>query len=209
MKKLFPALMLCMAIQSAHAAGCGELEWKAKDLSTGQTFQTEKPGYFDVGLGYASIDNVSGGLAASGMLATIKVYPCGKWYAVRKGSTPKEAAEKVVQAAANPSDAEKKAEAEAELRGLFEERDIYPLVGEEWKHRFSIFYGRSLGNFDPTSIDGEVNAIGIGFDIAPEFAVVAGRAMFRSKGAAGDSGRWLIGVQMNFSAFSAFRDLGK
>ncbi|GAB5606547.1 hypothetical protein [Sideroxyarcus sp. TK5] len=209
MKRIISALMLYMVTQSAHAAGCGELEWKAKDLSTGQTFQTEKPGYFDVGLGYASIDNVAGGLAASGILATIKVYPCGKWYAVRKGSTPKEAAEKVVRAAANPSDTAAMAAAEIELRGLFEDRDIYPLVGEEWKHRFSIFYGRSLGNFDPTSIEGEVNAIGIGFDIAPEFAVVGGRAMFRTKGAAGDTGRWMIGVQMNFSAFSAFRDLGK
>lgn len=115
----------------------------------------------------------------------------------------------MVRAAANPSDTEAKAAAEIELRGLFEDRDIYPLGGEEWKHRFSIFYGRSLGNFDPTSIEGEVNSIGIGFDIAPEFAVVGGRAMFRTKGAAGDTGRWMIGVQMNFSAFSAYRDLGK
>jgi hypothetical protein len=88
MKRIISALMLYMVTQSVHAAGCGELEWKAKDLSTGQTFQTEKPGYFDVGLGYASIGTVAGGLTASGILATIKVYPCGKWYAVRKGSTP-------------------------------------------------------------------------------------------------------------------------
>lgn len=66
-----------------------------------------------------------------------------------------------------------------------------------------------MGNFDAPVINGAVNAIGIEFDVAPEFAVMFGAAFFQPAGTSETRRYGIFGVQMNFSAFEAFRNLGK
>ena len=83
-----------------------------------------------------------------------------------------------------------------------------------WKHwgsRVSFFLGRSVGGFDSKAVEGDINAFGISFDIAPEFSVVWGRAYFDQQAQTGvaNSSRsgTVFGVQINLNAFKAMRGL--
>lgn len=80
-----------------------------------------------------------------------------------------------------------------------------------WGRHVSFFWGRSVGGFDPKAIDGDINAFGIAFDIAPEFSVVWGRAYFNQAAQAGvansSSSGTVIGVQVNLKAFKTMRGL--
>lgn len=83
-----------------------------------------------------------------------------------------------------------------------------------WKHwgsRVSFFLGRSVGGFDSKVVEGDINAFGISFDIAPEFSVVWGRAYFdlpAQTGVANSSKAGTVfGVQINLNAFKAMRGL--
>jgi hypothetical protein len=77
--------------------------------------------------------------------------------------------------------------------------------------RVSLFMGRSVGGFDSKAVDGDINAFGIAFDIAPEFSVVWGRAYYNQPvqtGVANSSkSGTVIGVQLNLNAFKAMRGL--
>lgn len=83
-----------------------------------------------------------------------------------------------------------------------------------WKHwgsRVSFFLGRSVGGFDSKVVEGDINAFGISFDIAPEFSVVWGRAYFDLPAQTGvansSSAGTVFGVQINLNAFKAMRGL--
>ncbi len=81
--------------------------------------------------------------------------------------------------------------------------------------RFFVFYGHSIGGYGD-AVNGEVNSVGIGYDITPEFALIAGRARYSlttpAIGAvpAGEDTKdaLLLGVQVNLNAFNLFRNLG-
>ena len=181
---------------------------------------TEPPGYFDVGGGFAHINSANTeGASASGVLVTIKAYPWGRWYAARKKSSTKDVLEKVKNVLVPQKKADgtvdpvalenAKSEYVDTVRNLLEKsNEMLPLHGDTWYRRLSVFYGRSAGNFDETTIKGDVNSIGIEYDIAPEFALMLGVAVYQVAipGGRFDTQEHLIfGVQMNFNAFSAFR----
>lgn len=77
--------------------------------------------------------------------------------------------------------------------------------------RISLFMGRSVGGFDSKAVDGDIDAFGIAFDIAPEFSVVWGRAYYNQPvqtGVANSSkSGTVVGVQLNLNAFKAMRGL--
>jgi hypothetical protein len=198
-------------------------------------FETEPPGFFDVGAGFAQIDTAGKTDAtASGILVTVKAYPLGRWYARKKQASIKDTLEKQLtmlkeQMKALNNASEKSAEKpktttekvssdvvktnaeyaylEAVRDSLEVSKEFYPLQKEEWFHRISVFYGRSPGNFNEASIKGPVNAIGISYDIAPEFSLFFGKAYYDEllPGGTTESRQHnIFGVQMNFNAFEFF-----
>lgn len=80
-----------------------------------------------------------------------------------------------------------------------------------WIKRVSFFLGRSVGGFDSKVVDGDINAFGIAFDIAPEFSVVWGRAYFNQPAQTGVANNsrsgTVFGVQINLNAFKTMRGL--
>lgn len=190
-----------------------------KLISMYHLVDTEPPGFFDIGAGFAQIDTAgTTHAAASGMLVTVKAYPMGRWYAPRKQTSKNDTQDKLQKMLKKQSNAAVKnseqAAAEYEYleavrNSLEPSKEFYPLHDAHWIHRFSVFYGRSPGNFNETSVKGAVNAIGIGYDIAPEFALFFGKAYYDEllpSGTTESRQHNIFGVQMNFNAFSAFKN---
>jgi hypothetical protein len=77
--------------------------------------------------------------------------------------------------------------------------------------RASVFYGRSVGGFDSKLIDGDINAFGLAYDIAPMFSLIWGRAWYNVMGQPGlaDTSKTeiIFGVQINLNAFKTMRGL--
>ncbi|MDF1837900.1 MAG: hypothetical protein P1V35_08530 [Planctomycetota bacterium] len=67
-----------------------------------------------------------------------------------------------------------------------------------WFHRLSVFYGRSTGDFGG-SIDGAADLVGIGYDVAPQFSLLAGWA-FVDRDDDSDSSMF-FGTSINLNAF--------
>lgn len=165
------------------------------------------------------------GSAASGIMATVKAYPCGRWYATKKKATESEVVDSITKASekkmaatqasggqatqANANAETSKSEAAQSLNGYLEQGELYPLIGETWHNRISFFYGRSMGNFDTPIINGAVNAIGIEFDVAPEFAVMFGAAFFQPAGTSETRRYGIFGVQMNFNCIRGIQEFGE
>ena len=89
--------------------------------------------------------------------------------------------------------------------------DNFALCNYQQYQRISFFLGRSVGGFDSKAVDGDINAFGVAFDIAPEFAVVWGRAYYNLPTQTGvtnnsKSGS-VFGVQINLNAFKTMRGL--
>ncbi len=68
----------------------------------------------------------------------------------------------------------------------------------KWFHRLSVFYGRSTGDFGG-SIDGAADLVGIGYDVAPQFSLLAGWA-FVDREDDSDSSMF-FGTSINLNAF--------
>jgi hypothetical protein len=202
-------LLFAAAASNAWAL-CGEpLAWKT---SGGE--ETANPGFFDVGGGFAQLNSAtSTGQAASGFLVTIKAYPCGRWYAPKKkvSSTDVSAAAQKAKEAAQANQAQANQAFNKTLTDFVAgQTELFPLQGADWRNRVSVYYGRSPGNFD-SNIRGSVNSIGIAFDIAPEFALIVGKGFYQTN--SGNNGidtrqKIIFGIEMNFNAFSVFRNLG-
>lgn len=217
MKKSRLAVFFTLMLLANFAlAACSPLNWKALDRGSNTEFETANPGFFDVGIGYAHIPNVATkttNRAANGLMATIKAYPCGRWYAPRSKSNETDVIKKLVAATvlqhkAGVADNEKtasEADAENALKGYLNQSDLYPLIGEDWEDRLSVFYGRSMGNFDSDAIDGPINVVGVGFDVVPEFALILGAAFLQPAGTTSNKTQYIFGVQMNLNAFQTMR----
>lgn len=176
-------------------------------------FELGNPGYFDVGGGYTFIQHVNGvNPAASGFMLTIKAYPWGRWYSSKPKVTTTDVNKKYADAAAAPNDTSKATLAAKALQDFLDKQtELFPVDGQNnWYNRFSIFYGRSPGNFDVPTISGSIDAAGFAYDIVPEFAVTVGMASYHATQANGElkfQQTPMFGIQMNLNAFSSFRKL--
>lgn len=222
-----------------NAWGDCPTRWKATG-GDGRSIETANPGYFDVGAGYGYINASNAGKqAASGFFASVRAYPCGRWYAPAKKMSSTAVSDKLKTAvAANVESAAASAAADAaqgnasaqttkatkaanadttakDYASILSEYqknqiDLYP-VTNNLLNRLSVYYGRSIGDFDKSIVKGPVDSIGLAFDIAPEFAITAGVAFYQinlSGGGIDTRHRFMLGVQMNLNAFSAFRNIG-
>lgn len=94
--------------------------------------------------------------------------------------------------------------------------ELYQIKESSFAKRVFIFYGRSIGGYG-SAVNGEVDAIGLGYDVTPEFALIAGQARYSvdipavgTTAASTDTHDGLMmGVQLNLNAFQLFRALGK
>lgn len=226
-KKLVVAGLVSSLIASSAWAAEPVPSWKGQVGKDAPSFELANPGYFDVGGGFAYIDQANYlGQSATGWMVSIKAYPKGRWYAPRRKVDPLQVAQKLNSAAtaqaqpATASDgtptvaAKTMADATQALSDYLEnQKELFQVVAPESAtgSRWSVFYGRSLGNFDNTTIKGNVDALGVAFDIAPECALVFGVAFYQADLANGSfetKHKPIIGIQMNLNAFSALRGLG-
>lgn len=104
----------------------------------------------------------------------------------------------------DPSDDQQAAiiDAARESSGGFEEVEWFVVEDRDrWFHRIAVFYGRSATDFGG-SIDSDADLVGLSYDIAPQFSVMAGWGFFD-----GDddlSSRYFIGTSLNLNAFREF-----
>lgn len=78
---------------------------------------------------------------------------------------------------------------------------------DEWYNRFSIFYGRSVNDFDSGGLQSEVNVVGIGFDVSPDLTLQAGWSFYEvdetGLGQIDSDSSLFIGVSLNLYAFKS------
>lgn len=82
---------------------------------------------------------------------------------------------------------------------IVKERDSF------W-HRFAVFYGRSVADFDSGGLESEVNAIGIAWDVSPDLSLQIGRGFYELDDGGGldsDSSIY-FGVSLNLNSFRQF-----
>jgi len=76
-----------------------------------------------------------------------------------------------------------------------------------WYNRFSIFFGRSINDFDSGGLESEVNVVGVGFDVSPDLALELGWAFYEvdedGTGMIDSDGSLFFGVSLNLFAFKA------
>lgn len=72
-------------------------------------------------------------------------------------------------------------------------------------HHLSVFYGLSVGNFGGGGIDSTVHALGLGFDVTPELALLGGAAFYRQvEGTEEDADiAAFFGISLNLNAFKS------
>lgn len=77
--------------------------------------------------------------------------------------------------------------------------------------RISFFYGRSIGGFDTKVVQGDINAFGVAYDIAPQFSVIWGRAYYNQAAQNGitktSASNNFFGIQLNLNAFKTMRNI--
>jgi len=137
-----------------------------------------KLGTFDLGVGYAvAFDTYSGpDNDASGTLISFKGYPFGRWYAPPRANVMNQATH-------------------------WSETDFYEVPKTDWHNRLSMFYGTSVGDFEGGGLDANVQAVGVGFDITPEIAILAGWAFYNGSNEDDTDNGFLLGISLNLYAF--------
>ncbi|MEL6611462.1 MAG: hypothetical protein AAFQ53_05175 [Bacteroidota bacterium] len=74
-----------------------------------------------------------------------------------------------------------------------------------WYNRLSVFYGRSVADFDSGGLDSAVNVVGVGFDVSPDLALQLGYGFYEvdetGNGDADSDGSLFFGVSLNLFAF--------
>ncbi len=194
----------------------------------------QDPGWLDVGVGVAVVEH-AGSQKQNGIgnMVTLRAYPFGRWYAPLKTSSPEKitliaakaalANTKQTEASGAPLDNTKQQDASNTAHDLALEMqnalnefgNSYALYENDgWANfykRFSVFYGRSVGGFDVTVVQGDISAFGISFDVAPQFALSLGQAYFNQiplpgQASANTSGL-MFSMQINLNAFKMMRSL--
>jgi hypothetical protein len=76
---------------------------------------------------------------------------------------------------------------------------------DAWYNRMSVFYGRSVANFDSGGLSSEVNVVGVGFDVSPDLALQVGWAFYEvdedGSGMTDSDGSFYFGVSLNLFSF--------
>lgn len=195
----------------------------------------EDPGWFDIGAGIVVVKNA--GVSQQngvGNMVSLRAYPFGRWYAPSKTISAEKlvaasaqvnkavALQKAADQAAGTKDAPEKQSdaakaatdaANAMNAALSSSGGNFALCQDDKINhvikRFSFFLGRSVGGFDSNAVAGDINAYGIAFDVAPQFALVWGRAYFNLPAQTGVTSNSksgpVFGVQINLNAFKAMR----
>ncbi len=184
---------------------CGTME-PLGVLASDEEIKVENPGFFDIGAGYGVAR--SGDDDFSGYLFSVKAYPAGRWYS--NAVTISEEAKKNITEALNDdqkSGDKQAAEVRAEVSkwdqtASWSNQTIPIKNASPWK-RFSVFYGHSLGDFEGGSETGSYKCIGIGYDIAPEFAVQVGVGALDPTGGGKLDYQGFIGISLNLNAFKS------
>ena len=228
--RLLSFLLSSIAV-TCHAGSCKPDASKNLMLSqeTLPAVCLNDPGWFDVGAGFAFIRRAGGeNQDGKGILVTLRAYPFGRWYASSITATKETVLAKAaasssleVSSATTAEKAQAHTDYVASVSEFLQNNQAVFAVKEYQEgnafesiiRRVSVFYGRSVGGFDSKAVSGDVNAVGLSFDIAPQFSLIWGRAFFDGAVPTGSSAQApsrranIVGVQLNLYAFKTFRDL--
>lgn len=91
--------------------------------------------------------------------------------------------------------------------------DSFHVINERnsWFNRLSVFFGKSLGDFTGGGLRSSVDVIGIGYDVAPQFAIQLGYAFYEvsDNGEVDTDGGLSLSISINLNTFkSVFSELG-
>jgi len=172
--------------------------------------QFKDPGHFDIGAGFTVLKNTADGRDARGTLVSFKAYPTGRWYTQAKAPGIKDVISESESKSEEDSKGKHSTTSLLEANKVLVERQStgFYVVPERDKfyHRFSFFYGISAGNFSGGDLDSQVNAFGIGYDIAPEFSIITGVGFYDyklpSETEEDSDSAFLFGVSLNLNAFT-------
>jgi len=182
----------------------------------------EAPGFLDVGVGFGVAFDTHDGdnNDARGTLLSVKGYPWGRWYSKKEIAGDTQFAEQVV-ASTDHARANGLADdqVQAVVDGLLQDRDrfladdsYYPIAERnQWYNRLSVFYGKSIGDFNGGNLESSVDVVGLGFDVAPQMALQLGWAFYDvDEGGGLDTDAGLtFSVSLNLNTFkSVFGELG-
>ncbi len=200
------------------------------ELATPGPLPVENPGYFDIGAGYGVI--AGGGPDASGYMFSVKAYPAGRWYSnvLSVGENAKENITEILQdkkvktkeelqkltddgVAADGADGAQQV-AQQKLDDVKQEiaawdqtsswsGNVVAMKESDWKNRVSIFYGHSLSDFEGGGVSGSYKCVGIGYDVAPEFALQFGIGAFDPAGGGELDIQSFVGISLNLNAFKS------
>ncbi|MCC7015314.1 MAG: hypothetical protein IT454_22330 [Planctomycetes bacterium] len=185
------------------------------------------PGFFDVGIGATYLnratsrsDDEAGGLALS-----LKAYPLGRWYSTKRDSTPAliesgvealKGAKADINSASGTGSSDEKEKALAKtadettakldsiLTGIaaYKPNELFVVREREGlENRLSVTYGINVAEFEGGDFSKDVQLIGLGFDVTPEFAIVAGVAFYRDEVQHDVDTAYYYGISINVYAF--------
>ena len=178
-------LVVAVVLLAALLEGCGTIpdvpQSRRKDFDGGPE-EYLKLETFDIGAGFAVAQNVRHGPNndASGTLVSFKGYPFGKWYA-----SPKKDG---VDGGMN-----------------LDQNSHYQVPGKENPLcHLSVFYGVSAGEFSGGGLDSTLHAVGVGYDITPGIALLAGWSFYdvvEQDGTSDTDNGLIFGISLNMAAF--------
>jgi len=94
---------------------------------------------------------------------------------------------------------------------IIEDDAYYVVEGRDtWKHRLSIFYGTSVGDLAGGGLESSANAVGVGYDVAPQLALQLGWAFYdvETDGVIGTDSGLFFSVSLNLSSFKSLLSAG-
>ena len=194
------ALAVLMPSCSMLPKGVGK--WDRPD-----SIPVEDPGYFDICAGYGTIVDGHGG-DVGGYMFSVKAYPFGRWYsnAISVSETAKKEITEALNEKRNGYSDDYAVNSAQEAVNTWENSSTWAaeavvLEDAGIEKRFSVFYGHSLSDFDGDGSSGSYKCIGIGFDIAPEFALQLGFGALDPAGGGDLDYRGFVGLALNMNAF--------
>jgi hypothetical protein len=221
--KLSPLGTLLLLALPLIAPSCSAAKPVGKLANPGP-LNTENPGYFDIGAGYGVV--AGGGANTSGYIFSVKAYPAGRWYSnvLSVGEEAKnnisdilsrqedEAMQNLQGVDGADGDGQQAAQKTlADVRNeiaLWDKSsswsgNVVAMCDSDWTNRVSVFYGHSLSDFEGGGASGSYKCVGLGYDIAPEFAVQFGLGAFDPVGGGELDFQTFVGISLNLNAFKS------
>lgn len=174
-------IVLTRTSESLNLAKLAQIPVEAVVLEDSAPAVPEAPGWFDVGAGFGCAFNAvrrQKNDDVYGIFLSAKAYPGGRWYT----------------------------HATRPVRNGNGEREVVTLATatgfEQFLRRWSVTYGFSLSDLGSEGVDGTVHHLGLGFDVSPDMALVAGCAFYHpDASASGGDQAFFLGVSLNLNAF--------